>query len=49
MENTYQPPSIEVLGTLSELTLKTRKKFGSPNDGVYLVIGGEEFGLTQNS
>jgi hypothetical protein len=48
MEQTYQSPSIKTLGTLSELTL-LRKKFGGPNDGIYLVLGGEEKSLTNNS
>jgi hypothetical protein len=45
----YQAPSIVVLGSLSELTL-TRKKFGQPNDGIFLVLeGGEEKSLTNFS
>jgi hypothetical protein len=50
MDKSYQSPSIKVLGTLSDLTLThTKKKFGEPNDGVYLVIGEEEFSLTKHS
>lgn len=48
MDKMYESPSINVLGTLSELTL-LRKKFGGPSDGIYLVIGSEEKELTNNS
>jgi hypothetical protein len=48
MKKAYEAPSINVLGTLSELTL-LRKKFGGPSDGIYLVVGEEEKGLTNNS
>jgi hypothetical protein len=36
MDKTYQAPSIKVLGTLSELTLRN-KTFGGPTDGDFLV------------
>jgi len=37
MKSQYVAPSIEVLGSLSELTLKNRiKALGNPNDGDYL-------------
>jgi hypothetical protein len=36
MDATYQAPTIKVLGTLSELTLRN-KTFGTPTDGDFLV------------
>ncbi len=36
MDASYQPPSLTVLGTLSELTLRN-KTFGTPSDGDFLV------------
>lgn len=35
MKQKYVAPSIEVLGSLSELTLRN-KEFGTPNDGDFL-------------
>jgi hypothetical protein len=35
MKAQYVAPSIEVLGSLSELTLR-EKEYGTPNDGDYL-------------
>ncbi len=40
VKSKYVAPSIEVLGSLSELTLR-EKEVGSPNDGDYLRgVGG---------
>lgn len=36
MDKSYESPSIKVLGTLSELTLRN-KNFGTPTDGDFLV------------
>jgi hypothetical protein len=36
MDKSYESPSITVLGTLSELTLRN-KTFGTPSDGDFLV------------
>jgi hypothetical protein len=36
MDKSYESPTIQVLGTLSELTLRN-KTLGSPTDGDFLV------------
>jgi hypothetical protein len=36
MDQSYQPPSVKVLGTLADLTLRN-KNLGTPTDGDFLV------------
>jgi hypothetical protein len=46
MEQDYVAPSLEILGSLSDLTLKLRKSIGGTSDGIYLVEkDGNEVGL----
>jgi hypothetical protein len=39
MNKDYAAPSLKVLGSLSDLTLRGAKTIGTPNDGIHLFPG----------